>query len=697
MNTRAGWCAAVREALGLRWTLVVAAPESDFTADTRRAWTVSLAVIAVLVARAIGRRLQGLSLAAEQLGRGEVPVIERGTRIREVRQLSEVMHDSAAQLQAYRARVQADARALQQANDSLDARVQQRTAELAASREEALGAARAKAAFLATMSQEIRTPLNGVVGMSTLLAETPLDPEQRDYLETIRLSSDQLLAVINDILDFSKIESGRLELEAEPLSLRAAVEEACDIAAPRAREKGLELIIDIPESKAAEPHADAVPEAIRGDVTRLRQVLINLINNAVKFTEAGEVAIHVRRLDVADPRGRAVIEFRVSDSGIGIPAERLAALFEAFTQGDASTSRKYDGTGLGLAICKRLVELMGGQIGAHSEPGRGPTFWFTVAAPLAQMTPTLNPAEAGALAAKRVLVVDDHATNVRILTRQLQLWGLQVASAESGAQALQWLDQAASLPDVIITDMHMPAMDGVSLARAIKARPAWRDIALLLLSSGFMPVADDSAQLFDARLLKPARQTQLFDTMARCLAPDHAARSQAVSPISDAKKRITVLVADDNAVNLKVACAMLLKLGDDIHTAVDGREAVDAVAQTMARGPRFGAVLMDVNMPEVDGLQATRQIQTAWGAQAPPIIALTAAASAEDQMRCEAAGMDDYLTKPLQVAALALALEKWVPAKLPDAINSVAHRAQSMGHSNELMLKRSRRTQPSPR
>ncbi len=444
MNTRAGWCAAVREALGLRWTLVVAAPESDFTADTRRAWTVSLAVIAalvllaaliaVLVARALGRRLQGLSLGAEQLGRGEVPVIEQSTRIREVRQLSEVMHDSAAQLQAYRARVQADARALQQANDSLDARVQQRTAELAASREEALGAARAKAAFLATMSQEIRTPLNGVVGMSTLLAETPLDPEQRDYLETIRLSSDQLLAVINDILDFSKIESGRLELEAEPLSLRAAVEEACDIAAPRAREKGLELIIDIPESKAAEPHADAVPEAIRGDVTRLRQVLINLINNAVKFTEAGEVAIHVRRLDVADPRGRAVIEFRVSDSGIGIPAERLAALFEAFTQGDASTSRKYDGTGLGLAICKRLVELMGGQIGAQSEPGRGPTFWFTVAAPLAQMTPTLNPAEAGALAAKRVLVVDDHATNVRILTRQLQLWGLEVACAESGAQ-----------------------------------------------------------------------------------------------------------------------------------------------------------------------------------------------------------------------------------------------------------------------
>lgn len=655
------------EALGLRWTLVVAAPESDFTSDIVRAFRTSLGVIAALVlggvllaffvAHGVGRRLRRLTGAAEQLGRGEVPVIDEATRIREIRQLSQVMHDSAEQLRAYRAQVAADAKSLQEANENLEARVEERTRELAASREEALGAARAKAAFLATMSHEIRTPLNGVVGMSTLLAETPLDAEQLDYLQTIRLSSDQLLAVINDILDFSKIESGKLDLESEPLSVRGAVEEACDIAAPRAREKGLELIIDIPEASNG-----GLPEAILGDVTRLRQVLINLVNNAVKFTEKGEVAVQARRVGGTDDT-HAVVEFRVSDTGIGIPPERASALFEAFTQVDASTTRKYGGTGLGLAICKRLVELMGGRIGVESEPGKGSTFWFTVAAPVAQMLPAFGHGEAGVLRGNRALVVDDHATNVRILTRQLQLWGMEVASAESGEEALRQLDAAAQAqrpPDVIITDMHMPVMDGVTLAREIRGRPALRDVPLVLLSSGFMPAGDESAHLFDARLLKPARQTQLFDTIARCISSDHAGRPKAAPLAPDKKRDITVLVADDNAVNLKVASAMLLKLGYDVATAVDGRQAVDATAHAIARGQPFGAILMDLNMPDVDGLQATRQILIAHGALAPPIIALTAAASAEDRTRCEAAGMQDYLTKPLQVAALAQALERWI-------------------------------------
>ncbi len=661
------------ESLGLRWTLVVAAPESDFTADIDRAWKLSLgligglvflgALVALYVGNRIGRRLKRLSVAAQQLGRGEVPRIDRGTHLREVMALSQVMHDSAEQLKRYRAEVQIKTRAIEDANETLEQRVAQRTAELLASREEALQAARAKASFLATMSHEIRTPLNGVVGMSTLLAETPLDDEQSDYLQTIRLSSDQLLAVINDILDFSKIESGKLDLEAEPLSPRSAIEEACDIAAPRAREKNLELIVDVPELGG--DGWPEMPEAIAGDITRIRQVLINLINNAVKFTEKGEVAVTVRRLPQADDSGLVLLEFRVSDTGIGIPADRIGSLFQAFTQVDASTTRKYGGTGLGLAICKRLIELMGGDIGVDSVPGKGSTFWFTIQAPPAQLPAVSGTLDALALQGKQVLVVDDHVTNVRVLTRQLQMWGMQVSSADSGAQALRSLTQEKSLrPDIIITDMHMPEMDGVALARAIKASSTLAAVPLVLLTSGFMPPGQEAVQLFKARLLKPARQKQLFDTLIRCFSREGSDKppggASAGNPGAEAKN-MTLLVVDDNAVNLKVACAMLAKLGYQSQTALDGREAVQTVARAHGAGWRFGAVLMDVNMPRMNGFQATQQIQAMMGNKAPPILALTAAASPEDRARCAAAGMDDYLTKPLHVSALAQALERWLP------------------------------------
>ena len=612
--------------LGLRWTLVVAAPESDFTAATSQALRTSFGVIAAVlllgsalafyIAARIGRSLELLGRAAQRIGAGEVPGIDQATHVREVRQLSEVLRNSALQLNDYREQVQTKTRAVEEANEQLEDRVSQRTAELTASREEALQAARAKASFLATMSHEIRTPLNGVLGMSTLLAETRLDYEQSDYLQTIRLSSDQLLGVINDILDFSKIESGKLELESEALSPRGTVEEACEIAAPRAREKGLELIIDVAEN--AMDARKSVPLGIFADVTRLRQVLINLINNAIKFTEKGEVSVSVRPLDAVCEPGFACLEFRVADTGIGIPPHRVGSLFEAFMQVDASTTRKYGGTGLGLAICKRLVTLMGGEIGVDSVPGKGSCFWFTLKAPLAELPAMPGAVDATALMGRQVLVVDDHATNVQVLTRQLQLWGMQVIGAESGERALQLLALAhgqGRLPDAIITDMHMPGMDGVSLAQAIKANGLFSAVPLVLLTSGFMPAAHEAAQLFAARLLKPTRQKQLFDTVARCISAGAAAEMLVpeFAAIAVAARDSTILVVDDNAVNLKVACAMLARLGYRSETAHDGQEALEAVARAHAAGQHFGAVLMDVNMPRMNGLQATQQIQALMG------------------------------------------------------------------------------------
>ncbi|MDQ3058256.1 MAG: response regulator [Pseudomonadota bacterium] len=661
------------EDLGVRWSLVAAAPESDFTQASQAALEKALAItgltlvlgalLASGLALRLSRRFKLLSAAAAQLAQAEVAPVQHATHLTEVRELSQILHDSAAQLRRNHAAIEAHAQALQQANETLEVRVTERTAELNASREEALASVRAKAAFLAAMSHEIRTPLNGVVGMTTLLADTALDHEQRDYVHTMRVSSDQLLGVINDILDFSKIELGKLELENEPLNLLTTIEEACDIGAPRAREKGLELLVDI---------GDELSGWVRGDVTRLRQVLLNLLNNAVKFTEQGQVIVsaHVRE-DFSAQQG-ALVEFRVQDSGIGISADRQAALFESFVQVDASTTRKYGGSGLGLAICKRLATLMGGSVGLQSVPGQGSTFWFTARlghtdAPEASRLSSLHLVS---LAGKRAAVVDDTPVNLRILDKQLRRWGMAPVLFEDAAQALAWL-QSHSV-DVVVTDMHMPAMDGQKFAQKLRERrPA---LPIVLLTSGTMPMGE-SARLFDARLLKPYRQSRFFEALA-------LVTSQPVAPAPDGKVEPTaptnqfILVADDNAINLKVALAMLAKLGYEAATAVNGREAVERVAASLRTGtgetPRhYAAILMDVNMPVMDGCAASRQIIASHGAAAPPIIALTASVLEEDRQRCFHAGMVGFLPKPLRIDELSEVLA--CHARYPEPANANAN------------------------
>ena len=645
------------ESIGLRWSLVVAAPESDFASATQAALkkTVALVVgfvllaagLALWLAYRLSRRFHILGKAAIQLANGDVPKVQTDSHVREVRKLSQILHDSAREISSSRT-------ALQEANDTLEARVASRTAALEASREEALSAARAKAAFLATMSHEIRTPLNGVVGMTTLLADTPLNHEQSDYVHTMRVSSDQLLGVINDILDFSKIESGKLELENEPLSLMSTIEEACDMGAPRAREKGLELLVDL---------EDNLPEWVRGDVTRLRQILLNYINNAVKFTEKGQVLVSAHMLEEFDANRTsepgALIEFRVKDSGIGIPEDRQSALFQSFTQVDTSTTRKYGGTGLGLAICKRLAELMGGDVGLESAAGEGSIFWFTARMGFSDSPDASHSSllQMVSLAGKHALIVDDTALNLRILDKQLTRWGMVNTLFERAEPALEWLK--THTVDVIVTDMHMPDMDGQTFAEAVRKRTP--NAHIVLLTSGTMPTGE-FAKAFDARMLKPYRQSQLFDALARVTSAQAATKKEAKRDAVTTKNQL-ILVADDNPVNLKVALAMLAKLGYEAATAMNGREAADRVAESLRTGsgvvPRpYAAVLMDANMPVMDGFAAARQILSTH-ANAPPIIALTASVLEEDRQRCLAAGMLAFLPKPLRIDELAEVLARY--------------------------------------
>ncbi len=560
-------------------------------------------------------------------------------------------------------------RELKTAHDELEARVQTRTVELrqsnqklqeeiverektelalAKARDEAVEGSRLKSEFLANMSHEIRTPLNAIIGLTNLLVDTSLNFEQKDFLQTINASGNSLLAIINDILDFSRIEANKLELEEHPLLLHECVEEALDLLAQKAFDKGLELAYFLDTD---------LPKMFLGDITRLRQILVNLLNNAIKFTESGEVILFID----GQPRDAQYFElhFAVRDTGIGIPEDRLNRLFNSFSQVDASTTRKFGGTGLGLAISRRLANLMGGEMWVESTEGVGSTFHFTIV--VEAFVDTLNSEQEHThlpLQNKSVLIVDDNETNRLILSRQVQSWEMQPTAVSSGAEALKLL-QSDHTFEIAIIDMQMPEMNGVELGQAIQAMNLENRFPMIMLSSiGTRPKAAEKP-LFANYATKPVKPSLLKRALLLALnegATNETQQSESTqTPQYSKQYPLKILLAEDNLINQKVAINMFKRYGYRPDIAGNGLEAIQALHRQ-----DYDVIFMDVQMPEMDGIEATKKIIQQWKEKRPRIVAMTANAMSGDRERFLSAGMDDYVSKPVKMDELESAIKRCV-------------------------------------